>query len=219
MALAASRTLLALFVTFCAPGCGWTAEKPLRPQNGKQTSVDRSLRESWEPSIHLDGRPVDRFIISSSKPPRSNRFSKGSKDSRSPLLEDVDPEWVNLDGFAVLSGAPVSNSSAGPVRSSKPAARNHSTVQRATRVDRTAHPSGISTTRSHSRAPQSSSGPRQPERALTGTPLLERRRQHYTKPQSDQRKRHTQKLSTEGPGPEFTRQQSSRNQNNRTSAT
>lgn len=25
----------------------------------------------------------------------------------------LDPEWVNLDGFAVLGGAPVSNSSAG----------------------------------------------------------------------------------------------------------
>lgn len=26
MAMAASKTLLALFVTFCAPGCGWTGK-------------------------------------------------------------------------------------------------------------------------------------------------------------------------------------------------
>ncbi|XP_041814866.1 fibronectin type III domain-containing protein 1 [Chelmon rostratus] len=197
MALAASRTLLALFVTFCAPGCGWTAEKPLRPHNGKQTSVDKGLRESWEPSIHLDGRPVDRFVISSSKPTRSHRFTKVGKDSRSHLLEDVDHEWVNLDGFAVLGGAPVSNSSSGPARSPQTAARNQPSVQRATRVDRTANPLGLSNTRTHRRAPQSSSGPRQPERALAGAPPLERRRQHHTKPQSDQRNRNTHKLTSE----------------------
>ncbi|XP_078131229.1 fibronectin type III domain-containing protein 1 isoform X2 [Sander vitreus] len=193
MALAASRTLLALFVTFCAPGCGWTAEKPLRSDNGKQTSVDKGLRESWEPSIHLDGRPVDRFVINSNKPTRSHR----RKNSRSPLLEDVDPEWVNLDGFAVLGGAPVSNTSAGPARSLQTAARNQPSLQRATRVDRTAHPLGVSKTRTHRRAPQSSSGPRQPERALAGAPPLERRRQHHIKPQSDQRNRNTQKLTSE----------------------
>ncbi|XP_070705231.1 fibronectin type III domain-containing protein 1 [Pempheris klunzingeri] len=196
MALAASRTLLALFVTFCAPGCGWTAEKPLRPQNGKQTSVDKGLRESWEPSIHLDGRPVDRFVISSSKPTRSHRFAKAGKDSRSHLLEDVDPEWVNLDGFAVLGGAPVSNSSAGPARSPQTAVRNQPSLQRATRVNRTAR-LGVSNTRAHRRAPQSSSGPRQPERALAGAPPLERRRQHHTKPQSDQRNRNSHKLTSE----------------------
>ncbi|XP_070782035.1 fibronectin type III domain-containing protein 1 [Enoplosus armatus] len=197
MALAASRTLLALFVTFCAPGCGWTAEKPLRSQNGKQTTVDKGLRESWEPSIHLDGRPVDRFVVSSNKPTRSHRFTKVGKDSRSHLLEDVDPEWVNLDGFAVLGGAPVSNSSAGTARSPQTAARNQPSVQRSTRVNRTAHPLGVSSTRSHRRAPQSSSGPRQPERALAGAPPLERRRQHHTKPQSDQRNRNTHKLTSE----------------------
>ncbi|XP_068580804.1 fibronectin type III domain-containing protein 1 [Cebidichthys violaceus] len=196
MALAASRTLLALIVTFCAPGCGWAAEKPLRSQNGKQTTVDKGLRERWEPSIHLDGRPVDRFVISSSKPTRSHRFTKG-KDSRSHLLEDVDPEWVNLDGFAVLGGAPVRNSSAGQARSPQTAARNQLSVQRATRVNRTAHPLGVSNTRTHRRAPQSSSGPRQPERALPGAPPLERRRQHHTKPQSDQRNRNTPKLTSE----------------------
>ncbi|GAA6228791.1 fibronectin type III domain-containing protein 1 isoform X1 [Lates japonicus] len=197
MALAASRTLLALFVTFCAPGCGWTAEKPLRPHNGKQTTVDKGLRESWEPSIHLDGRPVDRFVISSNKPTRSHRLTKVGKDNRSHLLEDVDPEWVNLDGFAVLGGAPVSNSSAAPVRPSQTAVRNQPSVQRATRVDRTTNPLGVSNTRTHRRAPQSSSGPRQPERAFAGTPLLERRRQHHIKPQSDQRNRNTAKLTSE----------------------
>ncbi|KAM6906035.1 fibronectin type III domain-containing protein 1 isoform 2-T2 [Lycodopsis pacificus] len=196
MALAASRTLLALIVTFCAPGCGWAAEKPMRSQNGKQTSVEKGLRERWEPSIHLDGRPVDRFVISSNKPTRSHRFTKG-KDSRSHLLEDVDPEWVNLDGFAVLGGAPVRNSSAGQARSLQTAARNQLPLQRATRVNRTAHPLGVSNTRTHRRAPQSSSGPRQPERALPGAPPLERRRQHHTKPQSDQRNRNTPKLTSE----------------------
>ncbi|XP_029318448.1 fibronectin type III domain-containing protein 1 isoform X2 [Cottoperca gobio] len=194
MALAASRTLLALFVTFCAPGCGYSAEKPLRSNNGKQTSVDKGLRDSWEPSIHLDGRPVDRFVISSSKPTRSHRFTKMGKDSRSHLLEDVDPEWVNLDGFAVLGGAPVSNSSAGPARSPQTPARKQPSVQRAARVDRTARTLAVSNTR---RAPQSSSGPRQPERALAGAPPLERRRQHHTKPQSDQRNRNTAKLTSE----------------------
>ncbi|KAI3364259.1 hypothetical protein L3Q82_011064, partial [Scortum barcoo] len=173
----------------------FAAEKPLRQHNGKQTSVDKGLRESWEPSIHLDGRPVDRFVISSSKPTRTHRFTKAGKDSRSHLLEDVDPEWVNLDGFAVLGGAPVSNSSsAGPVMSPQTTARNQPSVQRATRVDRTARPLGMSNTRAHRRAPQSSSGPRQPERALAGAPPLERRRQHHTKPQSDQRNRNAQKL-------------------------
>ncbi|KAK2890109.1 fibronectin type III domain-containing protein 1 isoform X2 [Channa argus] len=197
MALAASRTLLALFVTFCAPGCGWTAEKPLRPHSGKQTSVDKGLRESWEPSIHLDGRPVDRFVISSSKPTRSHPFTKMDKDSHPHLLEDVDPEWVNLDGFAVLGGAPVRNSTAGPVRASQSVAKNQPSVQRATREDRTAHSSGVPSARMQRRAPQSSSGPRQPERPLAGAPLLERRRQHHTKPQSDQRNRNTPKLTSE----------------------
>ncbi|XP_033999977.1 fibronectin type III domain-containing protein 1 isoform X2 [Trematomus bernacchii] len=197
MALAASRTLLALFVTFCAPGCGWSAEKPLRSQNGKQTSLDKSLRERWEPSIHLDGRPVDRFVISSNKPTRSHRFAKMGKDSSPRLMEDVDPEWVNLDGFAVLGVAPVRNSSAGPVRSRQTAARKTSSVQRPTMVNRTAHSSGVSNARTHRRAPQSSSGSRQPERALGRAPPLGRRRQHHTKPQSDQRNRNKAKLTSE----------------------
>ncbi|KAF3702915.1 Fibronectin type III domain-containing protein 1 Activator of G-protein signaling 8 Precursor [Channa argus] len=174
-----------------------TTEKPLRPHSGKQTSVDKGLRESWEPSIHLDGRPVDRFVISSSKPTRSHPFTKMDKDSHPHLLEDVDPEWVNLDGFAVLGGAPVRNSTAGPVRASQSVAKNQPSVQRATREDRTAHSSGVPSARMQRRAPQSSSGPRQPERPLAGAPLLERRRQHHTKPQSDQRNRNTPKLTSE----------------------
>lgn len=67
----------------------FAAEKSLRPQNGKQTSVEKGLRDSWEPSIHLDGRPVDRFVISSNKPTRSHRLTKAGKDSRPHLLEDV----------------------------------------------------------------------------------------------------------------------------------
>lgn len=83
----------------------------------------------------------------------------------------------------------------GPVRTLQTVARNQPSVQRATREDRTTHSSGSSSTRTHRRAPQSSSGPRQPERASAGAPLLERRRQHHTKPQSDQRNRNTPKLS------------------------
>ncbi|KAM9703268.1 fibronectin type III domain-containing protein 1 isoform 2-T2 [Menidia menidia] len=197
MALAACGTLLALFVTFSAPGGGWTAEKALRPQNGKHSSMDKVFRESWEPSIHLDGRPVDRFIISSNKPARSHRFTKVSKDSRSHLLEDVDPDWVNLDGFAVVGNVPVSNSSTGSVRSSQTAPRNHSTAERTTRVNGSPHSVGVTYTRAHRRAPQSSSGPRQPERAVARTPLLEKTRHHQIKPQADQRKRHTPKLTSE----------------------
>ncbi|KAM4528940.1 fibronectin type III domain-containing protein 1 [Fundulus diaphanus] len=196
MAPAASRTLLALFVAFCAPQCGWTEEKPLRPQSGRQTAVDKVFRESWEPSIHLDGRPVDRFVLNSNKPPRSHRLTKASKDSRPHSMEDVDPEWINLDGFAVLGHAPVNNST-GFVRSSQTTVRNNSATGRKRRVDRMTQPMDLANTRTHRRAPQSSSGPRQPERALAGTPLLERRRQHRTKPQADQRNRQTLKLTSE----------------------
>ncbi|XP_054877452.1 fibronectin type III domain-containing protein 1 isoform X2 [Poeciliopsis prolifica] len=194
MAAAARRTLLALFFTFCAPQCGWAAEKTLRPQSGKQTAADKVFRESWEPSIHLDGRPVDRFVFNSNKPSRSHRFTKVNKESRPHSVEDVDPEWINLDGFAVLSHAPVNNSSAGFVRT---AVRSNSAAGRKTRVDRTTQPAGAAFTRTHRRAPQSSSGPRQPEKALPGTPLLERRRQQRTKPQADQRNRQAQKLTSE----------------------
>ncbi|KAM8846442.1 fibronectin type III domain-containing protein 1 isoform 1-T1 [Synchiropus picturatus] len=190
MALAASRTLFALFVTLCAPGPGWTAEKPPRPHSGRQTAVDKSLRERWEPSIHLDGRPVDRFVISTNKPLRTHRFTKIGTDSKPHDVEDVDPEWVNLDGFAVLGGAPVRNSSAGPFRS----ANARRSVVRAARVDRNTHPSS-SSSRIQRRAPQSSLGPGQPKRLLSRARLLERRRQHAIQPQADQRNR--QKLTSE----------------------
>ncbi|RVE55770.1 hypothetical protein OJAV_G00229480 [Oryzias javanicus] len=186
MVLAASRTLLALFLTFCAPGRGWTAEKLPRSQNGKQTSLDEVLRDIWEPPIHLDGSPVDRFTSSSSKPTRLHRFSKVSKDSRAHLLEDLDPDWVDLDGFAVLGNAPVRNSSAGSVRSSQTGVRNYSTAGRNAKVDRTARPAGGTSALIKRRAPQSSSGPRQPERAAAGAPMLEKRRQHNTKRQAEQ---------------------------------
>ncbi|XP_049613383.1 fibronectin type III domain-containing protein 1 isoform X1 [Syngnathus scovelli] len=192
MALCASRTLLAFFVAFCTPGCGWTAEKPLRTHNGKATSLVKSLRESWEPSIHLDGRPVERF----NRPLRTHRYTRVGKESRAPLVEDVDPEWVKLDGFAVLSSAPVSNTSTGAVRFTYPAARNQTALKRAARVNRTTHRQGASSPRTYRRrAPQSSTGPRQPERSFARTSSLARR--HHTKPQSDQRNRNSQKLTSE----------------------
>ncbi|MED6273060.1 hypothetical protein CHARACLAT_002863 [Characodon lateralis] len=195
MASAASRALLALFFTFCAPQCGWTAKKHLQPQSGKQTAVDKVFGESWEPSVLLDGRPVDRFVFN--KPAKSHPLTKVSKDSSPHPMQDVDPEWINLDGFAVLGHAPVNNSSTGFVRSSQTTVRNNSAAGRKTRVDRTTQSVGVAYTRTHRRAPQSSSGPRQPERALAGTPLLERRWQHRTKPQADQRNRQTPKLTSE----------------------
>ncbi|XP_028295645.1 fibronectin type III domain-containing protein 1 isoform X2 [Gouania willdenowi] len=199
MAGAACTTLLVLIVTLCSPGCGW-AEKPLRPQHGRQTAVVKTHRERWEPSIHLDGKPVERFVINSNKSLRSHRFSKVSKDSQSHLLEDVDPEWVNLDGFAVLGGAPVKNSSAavqtsqGTFRQTSAVRPSHQVVERTTRVHRTTHDS---LGQFHRRAPQSSSGPKQPDRSWPGAPLLERRRQHNIKPRSDQRKRHAHKITSE----------------------
>nr|XP_057911967.1 fibronectin type III domain-containing protein 1 isoform X2 [Doryrhamphus excisus] len=197
MALCTSSTLLALLVAFCTPGRGWT-EKPLRSHNGRPTSMDKSPRESWEPSILLDGSPVDRFVVGSNKPMRTHRYTRVGKESRSHPVEDVDPEWVNLDGFAVLSAAPVSNSSTGPARSTYTASRNQTFLKRANRVNRTAHRPGASNPRTYRRrAPQSSSGPRPPDRFLTRTTLLERRHQHHTKPQSDQRNRNLPKLTSE----------------------
>ena len=83
----------------------------------------------------------------------------------------------------------------GSARSSQATVRNHSTAERTTRVDKMAQPGGVTFTRTHRRAPQSSSGPRQPDRALTRTPMLKQRRQHNTKPQADQRNQHKPKLS------------------------
>lgn len=65
------------------------AEKPLRTHHGKATSMVKSLRESWEPSIHLDGRPVERFGAGSNRPLRTHRYTRVGKESRSPLVEDV----------------------------------------------------------------------------------------------------------------------------------
>ncbi|XP_077367615.1 fibronectin type III domain-containing protein 1 isoform X2 [Festucalex cinctus] len=198
MILCASSTLLTFFVAFCTPARGLTAEKPLRTHNGKATSLVKNTRESWEPSIHLDGRPVERFVSGSNRPLRTHRYTRVGKESRSPLVEDVDPDWVKLDGFAVLSSAPVSNTSTGPVRSAYPAARNQTALKRAARVNRTAHRPIASSPRTYRRrAPQSSTGPRPPERGFfTRTTSLARRHQHH-KPQSDQRNRNTHKLTSE----------------------
>ncbi|XP_056873109.1 fibronectin type III domain-containing protein 1 isoform X2 [Takifugu flavidus] len=192
MALAASRTFLVLFVTFCTPGCGWTAEKLVRTHNGK-TAADRGGRDSWERTIHLDGRPVDRYTIGSSKLARPHRLLKGAKGSSSPPVEEaVDPEWVNLDGFAVTG-----NSSTGPGRSRQTVFRNQPPVARAARVDRTTYPLRASNARTNRRTPLQSSGPRQAQGASTRTRLLETRRQHNTKPQSDQRNPNTHILTSE----------------------
>ncbi|XP_051908895.1 fibronectin type III domain-containing protein 1 isoform X2 [Hippocampus zosterae] len=176
MALCASSTLLAFFVAFCTPGRGWTAEKPLRTYHGKATSMVKSLRESWEPSIHLDGRPVERFGIGSNRPLRTHRYTRVGKESRSPLVEDV-----------------------GPVRSTYPAARNQTAVKRAARVNRTTHRPSASRLRTDTRrAPQSSTGPRSPQRGFfTRTTSPAQRHRHNTKPQSDQRNRNSQKLTSE----------------------
>lgn len=69
---------------------GFPAERLARPRTVKGTAVQAGVKDSWESSIHLDGRPVDRFEVSAIKPPtRSHRFVKAGKGSRSPLLEDV----------------------------------------------------------------------------------------------------------------------------------
>ncbi|KAK7907660.1 hypothetical protein WMY93_016272 [Mugilogobius chulae] len=133
MAGSACRTLLALLVTLCTPRFGFSADKAQK----KQPFVDKSLRPGWESSILLDGTPVDRFVVSS-KPGRSHRFTKWEKGSKANLFEDVDPDWLNLDGFAVLSAAPVN--SAVPVRPRHSPVRNSSSVHRSARVNRTLHP-------------------------------------------------------------------------------
>ncbi|XP_055728131.1 fibronectin type III domain-containing protein 1-like [Salvelinus fontinalis] len=240
MASTAARTLLVLFVTFCASSIGLTADKPLRPRNVQLTLVDKGLRVSWEPPNELDGRPVDRYTIGYGKSMRTLRFIKVDKDRRSEVLEDVEPgvlhflkmsaenkegiskpvyraetpgggEWVKLDGFAVVGGAPVNASS--PARPSPTPdmwPRANSPVRipvstgRGSVVDGVVHPSGLTSSRGQriQRPPQSSSGPRQPDRARAGTPLLDQRSQHHhhhhhTQPQADQRNRHNPKLASE----------------------
>lgn len=129
---------------------------------------------------------VETFSMEDSfkKAPKANRAQK--------------PDYVHWDFKVKMNSAVwilnLLYPSAGPVRSSQTVVpRNHSSVKRATRMDRKAQLSP--NVRTHRRAPQSSSGPRQPERVLAGVPLLERRRQHYAKPQSDQRNRLARKLS------------------------
>ncbi|XP_045552033.1 fibronectin type III domain-containing protein 1 [Salmo salar] len=237
MASTAARTLLVLFVTFCASSTGLTADKPLRPRNVQLTLVDKGLRVSWEPPNELDGRPVDRYNIGYGKSMRTLRFIKVDKDRRSEVLEDVEPgvlhflkmsaenkegiskpvyraetpgggEWVKLDGFAVVDGTAVNASS--PARPSPTPdmwPRANSPVRIPVRTGRgsvddgVVRPSGLTSSRGQRiwRPPQSSSGPRQPDRARAGTPLLDQRSQHHhhTQPQADQRNRHNPKLASE----------------------
>lgn len=61
----------------------------MRSPNGKSTSVDRGGRDGWESTIHLDGRPVDRYTIGSGKRTRPHRLLKGAKGSSSPLVEEA----------------------------------------------------------------------------------------------------------------------------------
>ncbi|XP_071019572.1 fibronectin type III domain-containing protein 1-like [Oncorhynchus clarkii lewisi] len=118
-------------------------------------------------------------------------------------------EWVKLDGFAVADGAPVNAST--PARPSPTPdmwTRANSPVGipvrtgRGSVVDGGVRPSGLTSSRGQRirRPPQSSSGPRQPDRAKAGTPLLDQRSQHHhhhTQPQADQRNRHNPKLASE----------------------
>ncbi|XP_064864987.1 fibronectin type III domain-containing protein 1-like [Oncorhynchus nerka] len=118
-------------------------------------------------------------------------------------------EWVKLDGFAVADGAPVNVST--PARPSPTPdmwTRANSPVGipvrtgRGSVVDGGVRPSGLTSSRGQRirRPPQSSSGPRQPDRARAGTPLLDQRSQHHhhhTQPQADQRNRHNPKLASE----------------------
>lgn len=71
------------------PVFAFAAEKLVRPPNGKTTSVDRGGRDSWERTIHLDGRPVDRYTIGSGKLARPHRLLNGAKGSSSPLVEEA----------------------------------------------------------------------------------------------------------------------------------
>eukprot|EP00063_Salmo_salar_P086122 XP_014060957.1 PREDICTED: fibronectin type III domain-containing protein 1 [Salmo salar] len=223
-------------VRACVRAC--VADKPMRPRNVKLTSVDKGLRVSWEPPNELDGRPVDRYTISYGKSMRTLRFIKVDKDRRSEVLEDVEPgvlhflkmsaeneegiskpvyraetpgggEWVKLDGFAVVGGAPVNTSSPAhpsPTPDTRPRpdppVRIHVRTETEIGVDDALHPSGLTSPRGQRirRPPQSSSGPRQPERARAGPALLDQRsqhQQHHTQPQADQRNRHNHKLASE----------------------
>lgn len=76
-------------VTLHSGVSGFPAERLTRSRAVKGTAVQEGVRDSWESSIHLDGRPVDRFDVSPIKPTRSHHFTKVGKGSRSHPLEDV----------------------------------------------------------------------------------------------------------------------------------
>lgn len=70
------------------PVFAFAAEKLVRPPNGKTISLDRSGRDSWERTIHLDGGPVGRYTVSSGKHTRPHRRLGGAK-GRAPLVEEA----------------------------------------------------------------------------------------------------------------------------------
>ncbi|KAL0967739.1 hypothetical protein UPYG_G00256290 [Umbra pygmaea] len=210
----------------------YIADKPLQPQNVQLTPVDEGLAVSWDPPNELDGRPVDSYTIGYGKSMKTLRFLKVDKDRRSEVLEDVEPgvlhflkmsaenaegmskpvyraetpggdEWVKLDGFAVVGGAPVNASSLArffPKPDTQP--KHDAYVRTGAGEKREVRPLGMSssTVQRIRRPPQSPSGPRQPERPRTGTALLDQRSQqhgHHTQPQADQRNRRTPKTASE----------------------
>lgn len=83
------NTAASVQVTLHSGVSGFPAERLSRSRAVKGTTVQEGVRDSWESSIHLDGRPVDRFDVSSSKPTRSHHFTKAGKGSRSHPVEDV----------------------------------------------------------------------------------------------------------------------------------
>ncbi|XP_019912065.2 fibronectin type III domain-containing protein 1 isoform X2 [Esox lucius] len=207
MASTAARTLLVLAI-FCASNPGLTADKPLQPQNVQLASVDKGLRVSWDPPNELDGRPVDSYTIGYGKSMKTLRFLKVDKDRRSEVLEDVEPGVLH---FVKMSAENKEGMSKPVYRAETPGARPSLTpdtrprhdplIRTGARVNGALRPSGLTSPRGQRirRPPQSSSGPRQPERARAGTPLLDQRshQYHHTQPQADQRNRRNPKLASE----------------------
>ncbi|XP_028858533.1 fibronectin type III domain-containing protein 1 isoform X2 [Denticeps clupeoides] len=212
MSLTAAGALLALFIPLSTICPLLIAEKPLRPRNVKLESVERGLKVTWDAPNELDGRPVDRYSIGYGKSLKSLRVITVDKERRSEVLEDVEPgvlhflkmsaenkdglskpvfraetprglftrlgpEWVKLDGFPIVSGSPANSTAM--VGSPRPLANRA--------------PGG------QLRAPQSSSGPRQPVRARVPAPVqtVTRSRVDVSQPQADQRNQNKPKLASE----------------------
>ncbi|KAG7274876.1 hypothetical protein CRUP_014661 [Coryphaenoides rupestris] len=145
--------------------CVTEARSRARTQGGRAAAAaaaaDRSTpQRGWEPPVQLDGSPVDRYSVSATKPIRAqHRLAKagGDADAGVPLLEDVDADWANLDGFAVVGGAPVNVSSAAG-RAPRPLAPAAAPARVEPPVE---VPVVVPAARVNRRPPQSSSGPRQ----------------------------------------------------------